>query len=192
MRSLPLTFCVTLLVCGLSAISSRAADHEVGPVLGDRVPDFELPIVGSDSFLRLSDEYDQGKVVVIMLRGFPGYQCPICSRQVSAVFSRAKTLGMHARRVILVYPGPRKDLKKKAEQFIGSKRIPAPVVLVRDDEMRMAEQWNLRWDMTRETAYPSTFVIDTNGRLKWKKTSDSHAGRSTVEEILTALKKRTN
>lgn len=189
MRSLPLALTVTLLLCGLNATSARGAAPEIGPIVGDRVPDFELPIVGSDSFLRLSDEYDKGKVVVIMLRGYPGYQCPICSRQVSAVFSRAKALAMHARRVILVYPGPRKDLKQKAEQFVGGKRIPATVVLVRDDEMRMTENWGLRWNRSRETAYPSTFVIDTNGRLKWKKTSDSHAGRSTIAEILTALKK---
>ena len=31
--------------------------------------------------------------------------------------------------------------------------------------------------------------IDKNGRIRWKKVSDSHAGRSTVEEVLKELRK---
>jgi peroxiredoxin len=157
--------------------------------VGDRVIDFELPVVGSDAYLVLSDEYDQGAVVVVVLRGYPGYQCPVCRRQVGSLANRAKGLTGQAHRVILVYPGEGTELKRHSQQFMGSRSLPQPLVMVRDDEMKMVDSWGLRWNALKETAYPATYVIDRNGRIRWKKVSDSHAGRSTVEEILKELRK---
>ncbi len=159
------------------------------PAVGEKAPDFDLPIVGEDGFIELSDQYDQGAVVVIVLRGYPGYQCPICSQQVSSLANRAKALRQQAHRVILVYPGDGSSLERKAEQFLGSRSLPDPLVLVRDQDMKLVDRWGLRWKKTRETAYPATYVIDSNGRIRWSKVSDSHAGRSSVEEILRELRK---
>lgn len=159
-----------------------------GIAVGDNAPDFELPVVGGDGFLRLSDEIRKGPVVVVVLRGYPGYQCGICNRQVGSMVSRARALGDAAGRVILVYPGDDDRLDRHAEAFLGSRRIPQPLVMVRDEGMEMVTEWGLRWDRPNETAYPATFVIDRDGRVRWKKVSDSHAGRSRVEEILKAIR----
>lgn len=157
------------------------------PEVGDKAKDFELPVVGGDKFVKLSDEYKEGPVVVVVLRGFPGYQCPVCSRQVGALRNRVKALADKAQRVILVYPGAVDSLDAKALEFKGQSELPDPLVMVRDDEMKMVSDWGLRWDEPRETAYPSTFVIDGNGRIKWAMVSESHGGRSSVEEILKQL-----
>ena len=182
-------FC--LLACALWALVTAA---DVGTAaeqqdVGERVVDFELPVVGSEEYLSLSDEYEQGAVVVVVLRGYPGYQCPVCSRQVGSLANRAKGLAGQAHRVILVYPGEGTLLKRHAGQFMGSRSLPQPLVLVRDDEMKMVASWGLRWRAHRETAYPATYIIGRNGRIRWKKVSESHAGRSTVEEILKELRK---
>lgn len=181
----------SLLFLFANASVSQADEEKVipRPAIGERAVDFELPIVGQKSFLTLSDEYKEGPVVVIVLRGYPGYQCPLCNRQVSSLANRARVLGEEAHKVILVYPGETSGLDRRAEQFMGSRRLPEPLVIVRDDGMKMVKEWGLRWDAINETAYPATFVVDQNGRIAWKKVSDSHAGRSTTEEILKELRK---
>ena len=91
--------------------------------------------------------------------------------------------------MILVYPGEEKSLERRARQFMGSRRLPEPLVIVRDEGMEMVQQWGLRWNALRETAYPATYVVDRNGRVRWKKVSRSHAERSSVEDILKQLRK---
>ena len=183
------TLPLLVLAVAASSVGAAAEPSNVGPKVGDKASDFDLPIVGGDGYLSLSDETDQGHVVVVVLRGYPGYQCPICQRQVSALVNRASALAQNAHRVILVYPGEGASLERRAEQFKGSRKLPDPLVLVRDDDLKMIESWGLRWQARRETAYPSTFVIDRHGRIRWRKISSSHADRSTVEEIVRELKK---
>lgn len=181
---------VYLLVSAASSNTCWSADPIIPQQqVDDRVHDFELPIVGSKDYLRLSDQYRQGAVVVVVLRGYPGYQCPICMRQVATLANRAATLKRFATKVILIYPGDSESLEQQAEKFAGKRRLPEPMVIVRDDQMDTVRKWGLRWDGRKETAYPATYVIDRNGRIRWKQVSTSHAGRSTVEEILKELRK---
>lgn len=182
----PIVFLTVCLV--FSTVCAEEGPKSKQLEVGDRILDFELPIVGSEEYLKLSDECKQGAVVLIVLRGYPGYQCPICSRQVGSLSNRAKALAKEAHRVILVYPGEAETIQRNAEQFLGSRRLPEPLVLVRDQGMEMVDEWGLRWNERRETAYPATYVFDRNARLRWKNVSKSHAGRSTVEEILKALR----
>ncbi|MAI72968.1 MAG: bacteriocin [Rhodopirellula sp.] len=157
--------------------------------IGQRAPDFELPLVGEKNYLSLRDEYHDGPVVVIVLRGYPGYQCPICKSQFNAVVNRAKALSSETKCVVLVYPDKTDQIEKNAKRFIGSRKLPHPIRLVRDDDMQMVTEWGIRWQARNQTAYPATFIVDQNGRVAWKKVSGSSAGRSTVEEILRELRK---
>lgn len=163
-------------------VSKRLAD-------GDKVIDFDLPVVGGDEYISLSDEYKSGPVVLVVLRGYPGYQCEICSQQLSSFRNRAKVLAKEASRVILVYPGEGTSLKRHAERFVGSRSVPDPLVVVRDQDMKMVEEWGLRWKGRRESAYPATYIIDRNGRVHWQKVSKDHSGRANMEEILKVLRK---
>ena len=47
--------------------------------------------------------------------------------------------------------------------------------------------WVFVWDAPRETAYPSTFVIDQGGVIRFAKVSKSHGGRAATGEVLKAL-----
>ena len=182
-----LTASITLAL--LLTQNCLADDETKPPGVGDKAINFDLPLVGEKDFLELKEAYRQGPVVVIVLRGYPGYQCSLCRQQVGSLLNRAKTLEKHVSKVILVYPGEKNQLERHAKQFLGARTVPKPLVLVRDDDMKMVTEWGLRWDAPRETAYPATFVIDKNGRVAWQKVSKSHAGRTTTEQILAAVRK---
>jgi len=179
--------CLTILACGATIAEDPVAPKQLK--VGDRAIDFDLPVVGGKEYVTLSEEYEVGPVVVVVLRGYPGYQCPLCSQQVSAIRNRAGALGQVARRVILVYPGEGTLLQRHAEEFMGSRSLPSPLVIVRDQDMKMVTEWGLRWDSPRETAYPAAYIIDRNGRVRWSKVSDNHAGRASVDEIVRELRK---
>src|SRR5262245_18424321 len=51
------------------------------PRVGDKAPDFIL-MTRDDQTARPSELTFQGNVVLVVLRGWPGYQCPTCDRQV--------------------------------------------------------------------------------------------------------------
>ena len=182
------SLCIVLLLANFAYAEGQRDTGKPLPV-GEKAIDFDLPVIGEDTFLQLEDEYAKGPVVVIVLRGYPGYQCPLCSRQVGDLINRARALKAAAKRVILVYPGEGSELERHAERFMGSRSVPEPLILVRDPGMKMVSSWGLRWNAPRETAYPATYIIKGNGRVAWSKVSKSHAGRSTVEEILRELRK---
>ncbi|NNE01431.1 MAG: redoxin domain-containing protein [Pirellulaceae bacterium] len=180
----------SVLLIATIAVASDNQDEGPKPLpVGEKAINFDLPQVGEDTYVELQREYGKGPVVVIVLRGYPGYQCPLCNRQVGALINRAKALKAKTHKVILVYPGEASELERHAEQFMGSRSVPEPLVLVRDPGMKMVTAWGLRWNAPHETAYPATYVIRSNGRVAWRKISDSHAGRTTVEEILREIKK---
>ena len=139
--------------------------------------------------MSLKEATADGPVVVVVLRGYPGYQCPLCSEQVGSLANRAEALGKVTKKVIMVYPGAVSLLEKHAEEFMGDRTLPSPLVMVRDPEMKMVNEYGLRWNAPRETAYPSVFVIDKNGLVQWSKVSDSHGSRASVQEIIEQLRK---
>lgn len=187
-----LSLCCCQLLLNLLPTTNQLRGQSVSqsqPDIGQRAPDFELPLVGQKKFLNLRDEYRDGPVVVIVLRGYPGFQCPLCKSQFNAIVNRAKALSSETECVVLVYPGQAEQLDKHSKRFLGSRKLPHPIRLVRDDDMQMVKEWGIHWQARNQTAYPATFVVDQNGRVAWKKVSSTSAGRSTVEEILRELRK---
>lgn len=184
-----ISLALLLFSASMCIAADDASESPARQEVGDRVTNFDLSIVGGDGYIELSEQYKQGPVAVIVLRGYPGYQCPLCSQQVSTLRNRAKALAKSFHRVILVYPGEADQLQRHAEDFLGSRALPDPLVMVRDDDLEMVKSWGLRWNAPRETAYPAAYIIDRNGRVRWSKVSDNHAGRASVEELLRELRK---
>ena len=50
-------------------------------------------------------------------------------------------------------------------------------------------RYGLRWDAPNESAYPSTFVLDRQGIVRYALISKTHDGRATAADVLTELKK---
>lgn len=158
------------------------------PGVGEKAPDFALADL-TGAARKLSGFTGQGPVVLVVLRGFPGYQCPLCNRQVGELVRNADGFAKAGARVVMVYPGPRDIAQSKANEFVSDKNLPQHFTLLVDPDYAMVLRYNLRWDAPKETAYPSTFVLDKSGKITYAKVSDSHGGRATAAEILAALAK---
>ena len=60
-----------------------------------------------------------------------------------------------------MYPGLPADLDRRAKEFLAAQSpLPANVTLLIDPDCTFTNLYGLRWDAPRETAYPSTFLID--------------------------------
>jgi peroxiredoxin len=67
-----------LLACIASLSIANAATP---PMVGERPPDFKLS-TPEGKVVQLSEVMAKGPVVLVVLRGYHGYQCPYCNRQV--------------------------------------------------------------------------------------------------------------
>jgi peroxiredoxin len=159
------------------------------PTIGQKAPDFSLSTPDGRT-VRLSDETSKGPVILVVLRGYPGYQCPYCNRQVQDFIQKSQGFADAGARVVLVYPGPPQDLGARANEFLADKKLPANIELVLDPGYDFTSLYGLRWDAPQETAYPSTFLLDRDGVVFFSKIVKEHGGRTTADEILGALPKR--
>lgn len=158
------------------------------PAIGEKAPEFALATQDGKQ-VRLSDVVAKGPVALVVLRGYPGYQCPYCNRQVQDFVQNSAEFAKAGVQVLLVYPGPPEDLGARAGEFIRDKHLPANFDLLLDPGYQFTNAYGLRWDAPKETAYPSTFLIDKHGVIFFSKIVKMHAGRTTAAEILDALPK---
>jgi hypothetical protein len=75
---------------------------------------------------------------------------------------------------------PRSSSQKQAE-------LPPNIKLAIDPNYKMTSLYGLRWDAAHETAYPSTFVLDVQGKILFEKISHSHGDRTTAADVLAQL-----
>lgn len=172
------------LVAALLGTTSASAQKI--PAVGDSASDFRLPTLQGEA-VQLAKLTAQGPAVVVVLRGYPGYQCPVCNTQTGQLVANAAKFSEKKAQVVLVYPGPSAGLVQHAGDFVRGKTLPGNFHFVVDPDYALTNLYGLRWDAPNETAYPSTFVVDKQGKVKFAKVSKSHGGRATADEILSAL-----
>ena len=176
--------CFTIIACSLMALVSAADERKLES--GDKAIEFRAPDLEGKAF-EFAPEKSGRWTVLVFLRGYPGYQCPLCSRQVGELIGKAEQLSEARADVLFVYPGVAKDLVAKSKEFLADKQLPPTFKLVIDQDYKVVNAYKIRWEAPRETAYPSTFVIDPTGVIRYSKISESHGGRAPVNEILQTL-----
>ncbi len=175
---------IAALTFGLTTYAAPPKD--IGPKVGDEAKDFELPNLSGEK-VKLSTLAEKGSVVLLVLRGYPGYQCPLCSRQVAEFLGKADAFKKAGAQLVLIYPGPADGLKGKAEEFFKGKEYPANFTLLIDPDYTFTNAYGLRWDAPKETAYPSTYVLDSKRKVTFAKVSTTHGDRSKADDVLKAL-----
>ena len=70
--------CRFFFVAAFAAAASSLSASDA-PKVGDVAPAFALKSLDGEA-VRLADLAAKGPVVLVVLRGWPGYQCPICDR----------------------------------------------------------------------------------------------------------------
>jgi thioredoxin-dependent peroxiredoxin len=181
--------CLLLFTCVLALTATAQQTTSTPPAVGDKAPDFTLS-TQQGKRVRLADVTAQAPVVLVVLRGYPGYQCPLCNLQVQDFLKNAQGFAEAKTRVILVYPGPPENLNARAAEFFTDKPLPAHFELLLDPGYEFTNRYGLRWDAPKETAYPSIFLIDQKGIVFYAKVSKTHGGRAKAAEILEALVKK--
>ena len=159
------------------------------PKVGDTAADFTLDSInGTDTkTVKLTDLTSKGPVVLVVLRGWPGYQCPICTKQVADILAHEKEIVAAGAKVVMIYPGPADKLKGHAEEFFKDKTFSDTYRLLIDPDYKFTNAWGLRWDKAKETAYPSTFVIDRQNIIRFAKVSKTHGDRASTADVVKAL-----
>ena len=168
------------------------ADNVVaGPEEGSLIGEITGKTINGADFV-LSKHIEEGSVVLVMLRGFPGKQCPVCSTQVAGYIAKAEEFEKQRNTpVVFIYPGKVEKLQKRAKEFTAPLEkevdLPGNLIFVVDNDYKITNQLNLRWNDPNETAYPAAFVIDHDGYIQFAKVSDNHGDRATADEILEFL-----
>jgi peroxiredoxin len=177
-------------VCAAALLAVAPMLRAETPDIGSKAPGFTLSTPEGKP-VSLASLEGHHEVVLIVLRGYPGYQCPYCVRQVHDFEVHAKEFAEHKAELLLVYPGPQGQLDEHAKEFLSKEdALPANFHLVIDPDYQFTNQYDLRWDAPHETAYPATFLIDRKGKIFFRKISHSHGDRTTAEEVLAELDKR--
>lgn len=187
-RSVTSLFRAALIAVVLSLAFNTLHADEKPPAVGETARDFELKDLAGKK-QALAKIAGDGPVVLVVLRGYPGYQCPVCTKQVAQLVANAEKLQAAKARVILVYPGAAEKLTAHAEEFLGDRKLPEGFYLLVDPDYTFTDAYRLRWNAPMETAYPSTFVMDKERKIRFAKISKTHGGRSNVDEVLKALEK---
>lgn len=176
-RLLPFALLASLLVQDLQAAP---------PQVGQPAPDFLLPaLAGGES--QLSSLAAKGPLALVVLRGYPGYQCPICSRQVQDLLAHAAQFQERRVQVVMICPGPPGKLDERAREFTQGHEFPPHFRFLFHPDYRFTNLYGLRWDAPRETAYPSTFLLGPDLQVRFAQVSKGHGGRTSAQQILSEL-----
>lgn len=179
-------FRLLALVTPILWIAATACAEVKPPGVGDKAPAFQLGTPGGQQ-VELNALLKQGPAVVVVLRGYPGYQCPLCTRQVGSLLSKKQAFADKGAQVVLIYPGPKPGLADNATEFLKEADLPKHFTFAIDPGYKFTNRYGLRWDAPRETAYPSVFVVGKDGRIQFAHISRTHGNRAQTEDILKAL-----
>jgi len=179
---------LVMVLIGLASASSARGAGGFGkaPKLGEKAPAFSLTAIDGRR-VTLANEVARGPVVLVLLRGWPGYQCPFCTRQFADFLEHAPELDAARARVVWVYPGPADQVQQRAREFTASRALPANFVVAPDPDYAFTNAYGLRWDEPQETAYPATFVVDRSSVVRFAQISIGHDRRARAIDVLTAL-----
>ena len=187
---LPLSKAARFVLAIICALSMGAPAFAETPAVGAKAPDFTLS-TPTGAAVRMSKVQRGHDLVLVILRGFPGYQCPYCVRQVHDFIDHASEFKAKNTRIFLVYPGPPGDLDQHAKDFLAKQtKLPSNVVLVTDPDYAVTNLYGLRWDAPHETAYPSTFILNRKGIIVFEKISHAHGDRLSAQDALEHLPAR--
>ncbi len=189
LRSLSATGVVLacLMIATASADSAQSVS-QARPSVGSPAPDFDTPRLDG-SRLRLSDLTKDGPVALLILRGWIGYQCPVCTRQVGDFLARAADFQAAGASVVMVYPGDSSYVRDRAAEFITGKTLPARYHYVQDPDLKVVNLYGVRWTAPDQHAYPSAFVIDRQGATQFAYVGKSAGDRPAIDDVLAAVRR---
>ena len=144
--------------------------------VGERAPDFSLPVAAGGSW-SLAQGLEKGRVVIVFYRG---HWCPYCRTQLGQL---QDTLDEFTSRGIKLVTISRDD---PADSLELSSRLEITLPMLSDPDLAVINQYWVK-DPDNEFAWPSIFIVDTEGTIVWRSIAEHFKERPTPEVILEAL-----
>jgi peroxiredoxin len=129
------------------------------------------------------------KVVLVVLRGVPrsegGGFCPSCLAQAGSLVANQDEFARRGAEVLVLFPGP----DERVREFVRAARLrtpgepPASFRLLTDRECRTCDRLGIRADLAK----PSTYVLDTRGRVTYAYVGETSTDRPSVRAVLAQL-----
>ena len=125
-------------------LAARGAvpETQTPPAEGAAAPNFSLKTLGGQT-VELAALTSERPVVLLVLRGWPGYQCPLCTKQVHEFVAQAAAFKARGAQVLMVYPGPAEQLVEGDRVSVGFRdrsRRAHPVCQGKQDTRRARER----------------------------------------------------
>lgn len=153
----------------------------------------ELAFVDADGKPVVIGELRRGRpLVLVFTRGFANSICLYCTAQTSRWGQRYSELGEHEAELVLVFPVKTTDdavqaaeLQRRALQEIGSNQDELPFPILIDVGLAMVEKLGI----TEQLSKPATYVMDSDGQVRFAYVGQSMADRPTIDSVIDQLKK---
>ena len=169
--------------------------------IGRWAPDFKTTNASGDR-MHLRQMLKDGPVVLVFYRG---YWCSYCIKYLTAFEAELEKIKETNARIIAIAPEIDANQVKTIEQ------TKADIMFISDPELKIMDLYDLAFKVTdqyndkilkhkgesleaingQEEAYlpiPATYVIGTDGKVKWSHFDPNYKNRPDVEEILNVLK----
>lgn len=189
---------------GVDAIIENAKEFELGKhaiKIGKKAPLFELPNAQGES-VELANLLKKGPVVITFYRGS---WCPYCNLQLRALQDRLGDI--HALGAQLIAISPEVPDGSLTESEISKMDF----TVLSDQDAQVASQYGVAWEVPEflmehmrvdrgldlkkinngnasVLPIPATFILGTDGTVKWNYVNADYRRRSEPEEIVEALK----
>jgi peroxiredoxin len=129
------------------------------------------------------------KVVLVVLRGMPrserGAFCPSCLAQTSSLMANQAEFARRGTELLVVFPGP----SERVGEFMQKAKVQTPGEPARtfqvllDRECRACDRLGIRDDLAK----PSTYILDTTGKLIYAYVGETSTDRPSVKAVLSQL-----
>ncbi|WP_372366565.1 peroxiredoxin family protein [Candidatus Uabimicrobium sp. HlEnr_7] len=152
-------------------------------LIGNKFP-FLRFVNSNGEVIDLSEFTPNKKLVLVVLRGFAGSVCLVCSSQTIALSKHIKKFHEKNAEVILVYPGEIDTIP----HFIASVQnveegfdLPFPVVL--DADLNLVNEFKINGSLAK----PSTLIIDEDGIVRYAYVGKHPGDRPAIPSLLKVI-----
>ncbi len=174
--------------CGFLSKLTRmpaAAGREAPPekiedralAVGENAPPITLKD-HTDSAFSLEQALQKGPVVVVFFRG---EWCPLCARQLIELGKHAEELNATGATIVALNP----DSRELSAAFAEETAWPYPILV--DPTRDVIKAYGL-YDKENDTAWPTIYIVDQQGVLRYRGLSETKNERPTSRHVLAALK----
>ena len=163
------------------------AKNQIAPEVGVS----ELMFTSSSGEQMAVNEYGQGgDIVLVVTRGNTQPICPFCLTQTANYIRNYQEFKDRNAEVVLVYPVREKKNTEKLDGLLESarkkleqpeKEVPFPVVF--DVELTAVDRLGIRKDLSK----PATYILDSNGVVRYTYVGAHWGDRPSTELILKEL-----